>query len=68
MDSRTNSGTQDTLLWGKQKSAQALGISERKLHSMTKAGEIPCVRFGGRVLYDLRDLRQVIDQCKQRAS
>lgn len=41
---------------GAQQAAAMLGISDRKLWSMTQAGEIPHVRLGGRVLYRVRTL------------
>ncbi|MEM7754874.1 MAG: helix-turn-helix domain-containing protein [Planctomycetota bacterium] len=36
--------------------ARALGISERKLWSLTNAGEIPHVRLGRAVVYPVREL------------
>jgi excisionase family DNA binding protein len=44
--------------------AEALSISARKLWALTNAGEIPCVRFGRSVRYDLADLREWIDSRK----
>jgi len=44
-----------------QQAADALAISPRKLWSMTAGGEIPCVRIGRLVRYDLADLREWID-------
>ena len=44
--------------------AVALGISPRKLWSMTRAGEIPCVRLGRAVRYDPSDLRAWIERQK----
>ena len=41
--------------------ARALSISERTLYSRTKDGTLPCVRLGGRVLYDPRALAAWID-------
>lgn len=40
-----------------KEAAKALGISERKLWSMTNCGEIPHVRAGRAVLYPLHELR-----------
>jgi excisionase family DNA binding protein len=44
--------------------AKALAISERKLSSLTKRGEIPCVRIDRAVRYDPADLRAWIAQKK----
>ena len=37
--------------------ARALGISERKLHDLTKRGAVPHVRLDGVVLYPVAALR-----------
>ena len=37
--------------------AKALGIGQRKLWELTKAGAIPCVRVGRCVLYPTDELR-----------
>jgi excisionase family DNA binding protein len=44
------------LALGASDAAKALSISERKLWSLTKSGEIPSFRAGKRVLYALTDL------------
>jgi excisionase family DNA binding protein len=36
--------------------ARALGIGERQLWSLTKAGKIPCVRIGRSVVYHVASL------------
>ncbi len=41
-----------------------LGISPRLLWSMTNSGEIPHIRLRRRVMYDPRDLRELIDANK----
>lgn len=51
------------LLKGPQ-AAKALAISERKLWSLTRRGEIPCVRIYRSVRYDPADLRAWIAQKK----
>jgi excisionase family DNA binding protein len=38
--------------------SEALAISQRTLHSLTKAGAVPHVRLGERVLYPLETLRE----------
>lgn len=44
--------------------ARALGIGERQLWSLTKAGKIPCVRIGRTTTYPVDALR---DWLKKRA-
>lgn len=44
--------------------ARALSLSPRKLWSLTAGGEIPCVRIGKAVRYDLADLRAWIERQK----
>lgn len=41
--------------------ARLLGIGERLLAKETKAGRIPCVRIGRRVLYSVERLRKLVD-------
>lgn len=45
-----------------------LGISERAAEKLAQAGEIPKVKIGARVLFDLRDLDAYIDRVKKAAS
>jgi excisionase family DNA binding protein len=45
--------------------AKRLGISERKLWDLAKRGEVPVVRIGRSVRYDVADLQRWIDSCKQ---
>jgi excisionase family DNA binding protein len=54
----TGSGHQDApqRLLTAREAAAYLRISERKLWSMTSAGEVPHLRIGARVLYPERDL------------
>lgn len=52
------------LLLSARDAAQALSLSPRKLWSLTAGGEIPCVRIGRAVRYDLADLREWIDSKK----
>jgi excisionase family DNA binding protein len=40
-----------------REAARALGLSERTLWSLTKAGAIPCVHVGRMVLYPVDALR-----------
>ena len=55
-----------TLLWTPRQAAEALAISPRKLWQMTKDGEIPHVRMGRSVRYDVVDLHDAVEQKKQR--
>jgi excisionase family DNA binding protein len=52
------------LLWTSREAAQALRISERKLWGLTASGEIPFVRIGRSIRYDLKDLIRWIDERK----
>lgn len=45
--------------------AELLAISERHLWSLTKSGEIRCVRLGRAVRYDRADLLDSIDKLKE---
>jgi len=38
--------------------ARALGLSERQLWTLTNSGQIPCVRFGARIVYPVDMLRE----------
>ncbi len=57
--------TTPRLLLSAREAAQALGICERSLWSVTKTGGLPCVRIGRRCLYDPADLRRWIESQKQ---
>lgn len=47
--------------------SKALGICTKTLWTLTKAGSIPCVRIGVRVLYDPLDLKRWIESQKTAA-
>lgn len=53
--------TADVLLLTPKQASLALGISPRKLWSLTASGEIPHVRIGRCVRYPLDDLQRWID-------
>lgn len=53
------------LLWDVHATAKALNIGQRTLARLTRAGDIPCVRIGRRVLFDPRDLPVWIERRKQ---
>lgn len=44
-----------------EEAAKMLGISPRKVHELTRSGELPCKRIGRRVLYSVEVLRQFIN-------
>jgi excisionase family DNA binding protein len=57
--------TIEPLLLTVRQAAKVLSISERTLWGLTKSGDIPAVRFGGRnVRYDPADLRAWIEGAK----
>ena len=53
------------LLLAAREAAEALSICEKSLWTLTvPRGDLPAVRIGRRVLYDPRDLRDLIDRRK----
>ena len=58
-------GIEEPRLLRAGEAAEALSISKRKLWELTSCGEIPVVRIGRGVRYDIRDLRAAIDRWKQ---
>ena len=46
----------------KIQAANYLTVSQRTLDYMTQRGEIPCIRFGGRVMFDQVKLDAVMQQ------
>jgi excisionase family DNA binding protein len=61
----SNKNTQTTRLLTVKDAANYLAISERKLWSMTQTGEIPAVRLGRAVRYDINDLDSFIQRAKR---
>lgn len=52
---------EDRLLLSLREAAKRLGVSERHLWGLTAPrGPVPCVRFGGRVMYRPEDLRDYL--------
>ncbi|MBL9163114.1 MAG: helix-turn-helix domain-containing protein [Planctomycetaceae bacterium] len=47
-----------------KEAAAALGISPRKLWSLTASGDVPCVRIGRSVRYDAADLAEFVETLK----
>ena len=60
LDPRQQERSSLQLLVRPEEAAQALAISPRKLWELTKRREIPAVRFGRMVRYDIEDLRKWI--------
>lgn len=56
-DTRTE--PQKPLLIGAKPAALALGISRTTLDLLVRKGEIPCVRLGGRVLFNVAVLEAI---------
>ena len=52
------------LLLTPKEAAATLGISPRKLWALTASGDVPCVRIGRSVRYDVADLADFIDRAK----
>ena len=48
----------DPLALAPREAARALGVSPRTLWAHTKAGTVPHVRLGRRILYPVRELRE----------
>jgi excisionase family DNA binding protein len=44
--------------------AELLAISPRKLWSLTASGDVPCVRIGRSVRYDVADLAEFVETLK----
>ena len=57
-------GESPRLLVTPSDAARALAISSRKLWALTKEGEMPCVRIGRAVRYDVTDLQKWVDARK----
>jgi len=57
--------TTPTLLLNAADASKALAISPRKLWSLTASGELPAIRIGRSVRYDIADLRAFIDAQKK---
>ena len=55
----------EPLLLTPREAAKALSVCERTLFGLTKEGELPTVRIGRAVRYDLADLRAWIEKAKK---
>lgn len=47
-----------------KEAAATLGISPRKLWSLTASGDVPCLRIGRSVRYDAADLADFVETLK----
>jgi len=62
----TSASATAKLLLSAPEAAKALSICEKTLWSMTAPrGDLPCVRFNRRVLYDPADLHDLIERRKE---
>lgn len=52
----------EPLLLTAREAAKALNICERTLYSLTKAGELPVVRIGRAVRYNVQDIKDFIEK------
>ena len=52
----------EPLLLTPKEAAKALNICERTLYGLTKAGELPVVRIGRAVRYNVQDLKDFIEK------
>ena len=52
----------ERMLLTSKEAAKALNICERTLYGLTKAGELPVVRIGRAVRYNVQDLKDFIEK------
>lgn len=43
---------------------ELLGVTTRTLHTLSKKGELPCIKMGRRVKYDQRDIEGYVNRCR----
>jgi excisionase family DNA binding protein len=55
----------ERLLLTPKEAAESLSVCERTLYGLTKAGQLPAVRIGRAVRYDVGDLRVWIEKAKK---
>ena len=61
----SNDPSVPTLLLSVAETSKALRLSPRKIWSLTASGELPSIRIGRSVRYDIADLRAFIDAQKK---
>lgn len=54
-------------LYSVEEAARYLGVSKWSVRNQQWSGNLPCVRQGRRVLYDIRDIDQLIEDNKKGA-
>lgn len=54
-------------LYSVEEAARYLGVSKWSVRNQQWSGKLPCVRQGRRVLYDIRDIDQLIEDSKKGA-
>ncbi len=54
-------------LYSVMEAARYLGVSKWSVRNLQWSGKLPCVRQGRRVLYDIRDIDQLIEDNKKGA-
>jgi len=64
-DQTNTTNRAEQLLLTPKEAARSLNVCERTLYSLTKAGELPVVRIGRAVRYDIADLRALIERTKK---
>ena len=62
---QSDGGAERPLLMTSRQAAQMLAISERTLWALAASGEIPRVRVGRSIRYDIEDLRRFIAARKE---
>ena len=62
-----NTKTIEPMLLTLREAAKALSVCERTLYALTKAGQLPAVRIGRAVRYDVADLRGYIERAKKQS-
>jgi helix-turn-helix protein len=62
---RVNQGTLDPLLVDEREARRLLGgLSTKTLFNLRRAGALPFIKIGSRVMYDLGELRHFIERHK----
>lgn len=57
----TNQNSVETLTVNAATAAKMIGISSRLLWEKTKAGEVPCIRIGRKLLYSRQKLQAFVN-------
>jgi len=54
----------EPLLWTIAETAKALGLCQKSIWALTRAGKLPACRFGRSVRYDRRDVLAFVEASK----